>query len=167
MTMRQPPRVAVWLLDRFAPDDEPLAGDLLEEFQFRQSRLWFWRQTLAAVWMASLHRPVPTRPLRLVEREFGSETALSPKPRRRAVNLSASPVAGVGGLGLVALTFVITAVSPLSWLILLAGALLGVLAGALSILVTRRKAHPGVGPDILFGGGAECRQSAHGSKERG
>ena len=49
----QPPSVAIWLLDQLAPRDEPILGDLLEEFSLRASesgvgvaRLWYWRQTL-------------------------------------------------------------------------------------------------------------------------
>ena len=51
----QPPRLAVWLVNIFALDDESqsIQGDLLEEFSHLASisgtsvaRRWFWRQTL-------------------------------------------------------------------------------------------------------------------------
>lgn len=43
-----PPRLAVWLLLRLAPDyrREALVGDLIEELRHRRSRVWFWRQVL-------------------------------------------------------------------------------------------------------------------------
>lgn len=46
-----PPQIAVWMLERLTPgtDKDALAGDLLEEFRLGRSRLWFWRQVVAAV----------------------------------------------------------------------------------------------------------------------
>jgi hypothetical protein len=51
MSHRQPPALALWLLDRlgFARGNAPLVGDLLEEFRSGRSALWFWRQTLTVV----------------------------------------------------------------------------------------------------------------------
>lgn len=48
MTPRRPPRLAVALLERFVPDNEPLTGDLLEGWGER-SDAWFWRQVGLAV----------------------------------------------------------------------------------------------------------------------
>jgi hypothetical protein len=49
--MRNPPRLATWLLGRFGFDHQnpPLAGDLLEEFQNGRSAAWYWRQTLGTI----------------------------------------------------------------------------------------------------------------------
>jgi len=47
--MTAPPRLAMLLLDRLAPPDEELAGDLVEEYQSGRSRVWFWRQVLIAI----------------------------------------------------------------------------------------------------------------------
>ena len=51
MSRRQPPALALWLLDRlgFAGGNAPLIGDLLEEFRNGRSALWFWRQALTIV----------------------------------------------------------------------------------------------------------------------
>jgi hypothetical protein len=48
MKSRRPPGLAVELLERFVPDNEPLTGDLLEGWHER-SDAWFWRQALLAV----------------------------------------------------------------------------------------------------------------------
>jgi hypothetical protein len=41
------------LLERFVPDNEPLAGDLVEAWRGR-SDAWFWRQVLLAVFMRTI-----------------------------------------------------------------------------------------------------------------
>ncbi len=46
--MTEPPRLAAALLRHLLHSDS-LAGDLAEEFGRRQSRLWYWRQVLAAI----------------------------------------------------------------------------------------------------------------------
>ena len=47
--MTAPPWLAILILDRFAPRDEELAGDLVEEYQSGRSRAWFWQQVLVAI----------------------------------------------------------------------------------------------------------------------
>src|SRR5439155_4041033 len=51
MRALQPPAVAMWLLTRlaFGERGESLIGDLVEEYQRRQSRVWFWKQVLVAI----------------------------------------------------------------------------------------------------------------------
>jgi signal peptidase S26 family len=47
----EPPRMAVWLLQQWASpyQRESLLGDLLEMYRAGRSRLWYWRQVLAAL----------------------------------------------------------------------------------------------------------------------
>jgi hypothetical protein len=54
MSQRVPPRVALWILNRFCSgyQSESLAGDLIEQFQQGESRPWFWKQVLIAVLVA-------------------------------------------------------------------------------------------------------------------
>lgn len=51
MKMRNPPRLATWLLNRFGfgHQNPPLAGDILEEFRCGRSAAWYWRQTLVVI----------------------------------------------------------------------------------------------------------------------
>ena len=137
MTPRAP-RLAVWLLGRFVPDSEPLAGDLVEEFDGGRSRPWFWWQVLAAVASAVLSRGVEIRPLKLVELQPADAAERSRRLRLRfpAANLAASPVAGVGGLGLVIFAGLVTIFAPVVWFLLLASAIAG--AGLGIIIIARR-----------------------------
>jgi hypothetical protein len=54
MTNREPPRLALWLLMNFASPyrRESLAGDLLEMYLAGRSRVWYWRQVMAALLVA-------------------------------------------------------------------------------------------------------------------
>ena len=49
--MRQPPRVATWLLDnfRYGPLSDSLVGDLIEQFRQGRSRYWYYRQVAVAL----------------------------------------------------------------------------------------------------------------------
>ncbi len=48
MKGRRPTRLAIALLEQLVPGNDPLAGDLLEEWRER-SDAWLWRQVLFAV----------------------------------------------------------------------------------------------------------------------
>ena len=52
MTSDRAPVVATWLVERFC-GEPAIAGDLIEEYRTRQSRLWYWRQALIAVFACS------------------------------------------------------------------------------------------------------------------
>lgn len=51
MNSEKPPRLAAWILQEFGPklNQEALAGDLNEAFQQGRSRVWYWRQVVAAI----------------------------------------------------------------------------------------------------------------------
>ena len=122
MTRAGPPRLAVALLRRFLPDNEALAGDLLERYEVTHSRLWFWREVLAAIVIRALQQRDRDRPL----------------PRH--VNLTASPLPGIGGLGLVALLVLVRVVSHgLLWWIALPAISGGVALGVTLVLLRRRR----------------------------
>jgi hypothetical protein len=54
MRTRRPSRLALAVLDGLVPDNAPLKGDLLEEFEARRSQWWLWRQVVGAV----VHQPM-------------------------------------------------------------------------------------------------------------
>jgi hypothetical protein len=145
MTTRHTPRLALALLELFVPDSAPLAGDLLEEFERRQhSRGWLWWQVLAAIATASFERPAEIRPLRLVDLQPAEALECSRRIglRFRPVNLSASPLSEVGGLGLVVLAFLITTVMPAAWWVLLVSTLAGAVLSIIIIAARRTWPQP-------------------------
>ena len=135
MRDRRAPRLALALLERFVPDSEPLAGDLVEEFERRPSTVWFWVQVLAAVAAGWGARTDEIRPLRLVDLQPADAVERTRRSLRfPSVNLSASPVAGVGGLGVVILACLVTLVMPAAWWLLLASTLAGCALGVVMII---------------------------------
>jgi len=67
MTSGRPPRFADRLLRRVLPDGirgDTIRGDLLEEFQARPNRWWFWRQTLSLAIRYGIHRESTAAPRR-------------------------------------------------------------------------------------------------------
>ena len=62
MKRRNPPALAVWL-NRLGVSEgnEPLAGDLLEEFRSGRTAGWYWRQTLMAICAEPGRRICPYR----------------------------------------------------------------------------------------------------------
>lgn len=136
MTNSNPPRLAVALLRRFVHDNEPLAGDLLERFAAGRSRLWFWRQVLLAIAIRSLQRRADDRPLGLAGHSSVVSAGLARTVERpRRINVTASPLPGVSGLGLVLL---IAVAGPQVLWIFLPAILGGVAIGVTMALVRRR-----------------------------
>lgn len=129
MSDRPAPRLAAYLLDRCLHDNEALAGDVLEEFEFRRSRVRLWRQVLVAIGYAIFRRRDPSRPLELSSGPLVSEQTISTGQGRRVVNLTASPLPGAGGLSVAALAMLMTVLVPDVWWILLAAAAAGAVVG--------------------------------------
>jgi hypothetical protein len=135
MTSRTPPALARILLDRLALDNEPLAGDILEEFRRRGSTLWLWRQLIAAFAMHALYAPHPPVALNLTPVDPVVAEWLMAKRlyRRKKVNLTGSGVEGIGGLTLVILGFLMTTVIPAIWWFVVGGILSGVALGVVRV----------------------------------
>lgn len=135
MTRLQPSAVARALLRLLSSVDEPLAGDLLEEFHSGRSRLWLWRQLLVGLATRRPPRPVAS-PLGLAPAEWVPIRRL---PDAWTVNLTASPVSGIGGLGIALLGALVTIVEPAAWFLPVSGVTGGVLLGIAMIALHRRR----------------------------
>ena len=133
-------RLALALLDRFAPGNEPLAGDLLEESERGRSSLWLWRQVLAAIIISAFRAPRGVGVLKLADSSSSVPPPRVPRsdPLPRSVNLSGSPVYGIGGLGILAIAILITLVAPQVWWMLVIAVAGGVLLGAAWIFLGKR-----------------------------
>ena len=78
---------------------------------------------------------------------------MTDKGRPVEINISGIPVAGVGGLGLVAIAALMTYQMPQTWLFVAAGVIGGVLLGAVLTLARRGRTPSGPSgsdPRILF-----------------
>ena len=142
MTPVDPPRLALYLLHRYGADNEALAGDLVEELTRRRSRLWFWGQVIAAIAIARFRRPAEIRPLRLVDQRSLPLQTLPSAQLRPLVNLTASPINGIGGLGIVSILLLSTAVQPAMWTLALVALIAGIVLGVARIVFTRHRAEP-------------------------
>ncbi|HET7697181.1 MAG TPA: hypothetical protein VFK57_15825 [Vicinamibacterales bacterium] len=141
MSTRQPPRVALALLERLVPDSAALAGDLIEEYGRRPSRVRVWREVLTAIAAAGFERSDEIRPLRLVDLQ--PSDAID-RTRRLTlggapVNLTGSPVAGAGGLTLIGLVVLMTFFMPAAWWLIAAAAGAGLVLGVVMIVMRRRR----------------------------
>ena len=148
MTRRLPPRFALMLLDRLTPDDAPLAGDVIEEFQRGRSRWWLWWQVMGALLVALTRRPSEIRPLRLSEAQPAEAVE---RTRRlmihfRNVNLAASPVRAIGGLGLLVIALMVWP----AWPLVVTFLTLGLLGGGMAAFVLIERRSPRDGRPDLF-----------------
>jgi hypothetical protein len=108
------PAIAVTLLELFCRD-EALVGDVLEEFEVRQSRAWLWGQVGVAI-MLGLPYGMVRHP-------------------RQAPKM-AMPV---GPISLVIFCALITIVAPGAWWLIGMGLAAGVLLAVVLAAVTRRR----------------------------
>ena len=144
MTRLHPPRLANLLLQRLALDNEPLAGDLVEEFHRRQSRLWLWRQLIVALVTQALYAPHPPVSLNLTPTDpIVAEWLMSKRlDKKRTINLTGSGVEGIGGLTMVILGFMISMVVPAIWWFVVGGIGAGVILGVALVKTKRQVFRP-------------------------
>jgi hypothetical protein len=139
MTRRNPPRLALALLERLVPGSAFLAGDLIEEYGRRPSRWRVWREVLAAIAFAWTDRDGEIRPLRLVDLQ--PEDAIE-RTRRigrlEPINVTTSPVAGTGGLAIAVLALLMTLVMPAAWWLLAIAVIAGIALGVVMIAAHQR-----------------------------
>jgi hypothetical protein len=132
-------RLALWLLGLLAHRNEPLAGDLLEQFRSGRSLLWLWGQLLVAIAMGSFRQPRTPVALNLTPIDpIVAEWLMSRKLPPRRVSLS-SPVEGVGGLGMMMMGFLLSTVVPDVWWFVMGGIVCGVALGTTLAYARRQK----------------------------
>lgn len=132
--------LALWLLGHLAHRNEPLAGDLVEQFRTSRGLMWLWFQLLLAIAMGSFRQPRVPAALNLSEVDpVVLEWLVSRRLTPRRVTLS-SPVEGVGGLGMMLLGFLLSTVVPDVWYFVMGGILCGVALG--TMLAYRRRHRP-------------------------
>jgi hypothetical protein len=132
--------LALWLLRHLADRNEPLAGDLLEQFRVGRSVLWLWSLLLWAIAVGSFRQPRIPAALNLTQVDpIVLEWLVSRKLPPRRVNLS-SPVEGVGGLGMMLMGFLLSTVVPDVWYFVMGGILCGLALGM--TLAYRRRHQP-------------------------
>ena len=132
--------LAIWLLGRLAHRNEPLTGDLLEQFRSGRSVLWLWSQILFALAMGSFRQPRVPVALNLTPIDpIVAEWLMSKRLTPRRVTLS-SPVEGVGGLGLMMMGFLLSTVVPDVWWFVMGGIVCGFALG--TTLAFRRRHRP-------------------------
>ena len=132
--------LALWLLGRVAHRNEPLAGDLVEQFRGGRSVAWLWFQVVYGIATGSFRQPQVPAALNLTQLDpVVLEWLVTRKLPPRRVNLS-SPVEGVGGLGMMLLGLLLSTVVPDVWYFVMGGIFCGVGLGL--TLAYRRRHQP-------------------------
>lgn len=138
--MSRPSRLALWLLAHLAHRNEPLAGDLVEQFRTRPCAIWLWSQLLMAIAMGSFRQPRVPAALNLTQLDpVVLEWLVTKKLTPRRVTMS-SPVEGVGGLGMMLMGFLLSTVVPDVWYFVMGGIVCGLALGM--TLAYRRRHQP-------------------------
>jgi hypothetical protein len=148
MTDKAPSRFALILLRWLSRTDEPLAGDLLEMHRAGRSGRWLWAQLLTALAIRRRSAAFVPPPLGLAPPDWMPARRRPPGDiaDAMAVNMTGSPVQGVGGLGLLALGVLVTIAQPSAWLFPLYAFSGGLLLGA--VMVVRARRRPRQGPSV-------------------
>ena len=95
---------------------------------------------------------------------------MTPRDRDVSINMSGISVAGVGGLGLVAVAALTTVVLPQAWWLVVFGAVGGALLGVALVVVGRHHTPSGPSgsdPAILFRAAPESRATRQARESRG
>ena len=135
MTTRQPPRYALALLERLVPGSASLAGDLIEQYELQPSRWRVWREVLSAIAQTWFERSDEIRPLRLVDLQPHDAIQRTQRLARpaRPVNITASPLEGIGGATFAVLVLLMTALMPAMWWLFATSIVAGIGLGVLLI----------------------------------
>jgi hypothetical protein len=143
---------ALWLLGHLAHRNEPLTGDLVEQFHDGRSSTWLWAQILCAIAMGEFRQPRAPVALNLTPIDpIVAEWLVSRRLTPRRVNLS-SPGEGVGGLGLMMLGFLLSTVVPDVWWFVIGGIVCGLALGTMLAFSRRHRpmaVHVGQLKDLL------------------
>ena len=132
--------LALWLLNHLAHRNEPLAGDLHEQFRVSGSVLWLWSQLLQAIALGSFRQANTPAALNLSQLDpVVLEWLVSSKLPPRRVTMG-SPGQGVGGLGMMLIGFLLSTVVPDVWYFVMGGIVGGVGLGL--TLAYRRRLKP-------------------------
>ena len=128
-----PTDLAIALLERLVPDCDALVGDLLEEVGRGHSLLWLWSQVLAAAATALLDRSDEIRPLKLVDLQPADAIERSRQLSLQAMQVTPTPLHGVGGVTLAVVVLVLAEVASQLWWVVLASIIVGTALGVLLI----------------------------------
>ncbi len=132
--------LALWLLNHLAHRNEPLAGDLLEQFRVSRSVVWLWSQLLLAIALGSFRESHTPAALNLSQLDpVVLEWLVSSRLPPRRVTMG-SPGQGVGGLGMMLIGFLLSTVVPDVWYFVMGGIVGGVGLGL--ALAYRRRLKP-------------------------
>ncbi len=142
-----PPRLALALLRCVASGNEPLVGDLIEEFQSGRSASWFWRQVVMATVTRILHRrhagtvllDIDVRRPQEGAGELGLPARAHLAPLVGLMNINSIQASGIGGLGLVVVALMIVLEIPQLQTPMLAAVCGGILVGVAMVLFRRRR----------------------------
>src|SRR5215212_2229256 len=117
--------LALWLLNHLAHRNEPLAGDLHEQFRVSGSVLWLWLQLLLAIALGSFRQAQTPAALNLSQLDpVVLEWLVDRKLPPRHVTMG-SPGQGVGGLGMMLIGFLLSTVVPDVWYFVMGGIICG------------------------------------------
>ena len=140
MIVDQPSRPARAFLRLLAGCNEPLSGDLLEEFRRGRSEGWLWGQLLLACLHGSFQSRQAPVALNLTSIDpVIAEWLMSRRLPTRPINLSA-PGEGIGGLGLMVFGLLLTSVVPGAWWFVVASIASGVVLGTATAYLRRNHA---------------------------